>query len=425
MQGRLLGKNNLILLCICSLLGSRLLDAVGMPSIVNFVHFAFFILAVIVGVNHLTIQRTILNVSILLVFCTVVISSVFNFIAPLNLILTLLILLEPFVISSLSKGWSSEMYIKIENILCAFSLLNLLISYVEYFILGYIDDAVSGIFVGMGSGAHINGSFSMLMGIYYIYAVYKKSSRVTRIKGMILGILHFAVIVMCDNKQSIMGFGIGLAILLLLNAKDVKKFLCTLFVLIVGVLIVYILTFSVLGKIMTWVSNPAEMIMGINAKLSFIESLNDFRENPVQFLFGFGPGMTLSRVARILPDYQSLSFLGVTYSDITQYFKMVYANSWIMISSSMWAFYFSYASFFGDLGIVGLCLIVKMYLSFYKQFCTKSISKLLWATVLAHGFIFDWLEEPSFLLPYFLVILLINFEITDYNLRKRIVTRLL
>lgn len=407
--------------CIVSLFVSRILVAIGFPSIINFLHFVFFLFLIIFLVSHTRkIKKNNLNIAIVVVAICIFISAIVNFVKPVNTILMLLIILEPFVIIAITRKWDINTYVKVENILVILSFLNLLISYFQYFVLGYVDDAVTGIFIGMGSGAHINGAFSMAIGTYIMYCACQKKLKKSIISGTVVTILHYAVIIMCDNKQSILGYGMGLVVVILLSAKNVKNFFKTLLCLVVAIVGVYILSTTVLWKMTNWLSNPENMMLGIDMKFSFIESLKSFRENGLQVLFGFGPGMTLSRVARLLPEYGGLSAFGVTDSSVIEFFKNVYADSWIMQSSSIWTFYFSYASFYGDLGVVGLVAIVSMYIVFYKSFCHKLLPKFLWATILAHGVIFDWLEEPAFVLCYLLIIILIDAEIykSDANGRK-------
>lgn len=410
----------MIIWCIVFLYTSRIFAYFHIPSIINFAHFGFLLIAIIMGLSQsiITTKRSMIIPALALALL-ISFSGIVNLVAPFNILLTFLIIAEPFIIAHFSLSWEDSTYINIENIILVLSFFNLIISYFQYFVLGYIDDAVTGIFLQMGSGAHLNGAFAMGVGAYVLYRIFVCDSR-HKIAGIIYSILQFGVIILADNKQSLLGFAMGAIILLFLNAKDVKQTFKTIFLLILGATVVYYFTFSLLEKISTWTSDTSEMLLGVKAKFSFIEYLKNLRTSPLQVIFGFGPGMTLSRVARILPDYSSVGFWGITISNITAFFKSIYSNSWIMISSSIWTFYFSWASFYGDLGIAGVIAVFMLYISFYKNFCRKTMAKYFWAVVISHGFIFDWLEEPSFVVAYFLLIILINSDVDKVKSQKRL-----
>lgn len=403
-----INKDSLILMCIWALMGSRIICAFGAPSILNFLHFGFLIILITLDVIKGNLLLNTFTLSLMGLIIIILISAILNLIAPVNTLLTILILIEPFILISGSSRWQNSLFVKTENALIFFSLLNLIISYYQYFILKLIDDDVRGIFLKMSSGAHLNGAFAIVMSIYFIHVGFMTNSLKCKVKSVIIAFLQLAIVVMCDNKQSILGYGIGLMLLVFANVKNVKVFLKTVGLFILGILFVYLLTFSVFSKILTWVDNPEYMLMGIKLKFSFIEILKIFRNNPIQLLIGFGPGMTLSRVARLLPEYKSLSFLGVTYSEISEYFKFLYSQSWLMQASSLWMYYFSYASFYGDFGLLGLGAMINAYRNTFNKFCKTNLTKYLFWVVLAHGFLFDWLEEPSFMVTYFITIILLE-----------------
>lgn len=409
-----INENDLYILCILSLFISRILVYFHFPSIINFLHFALLIMAMIISLKKGTIHfKDSMSGIMLLTTMVIILSTIINSVKPLNCILVLLILLEPFIIANSSINWKENYFVKIENILIKLSIINLLISYFQFFFLKMVDDDVTGIFFGMGSGAHINGAFSMITALYLIYYSTKKNFSKTRC--ILISLLLLFVVIMCDNKQSILAYGLAAIMLLILNSKNIKQTFITILLIAFGALIVYILTFSVLGKITTWTSKPDEIVMGMNAKFSFIENLDNFRTDNLTYLFGFGPGMSFSRIARMLPEYSSLDFLGTSISPINATFYNIYLNSWIMLSSSMWSFYFSWASIFGDLGIIGLLTIVALYFKFYKIFCSKTINKYVWAIIVCHGLIFDWLEEPAFVVSHFIIIILLNHDFSDDN----------
>lgn len=398
----------LIYFCVLSLLGSRLIVYLGFPSIVNFVHFGFLLLIILLNVLSGKVKRNKYTVYLIILACIIIFSALINFVAPLNTILTLLILLEPFILVCSFNKWSDIFYIKMENMLVVFSMISLFLSYFQFFVLKFKDDDVRGIFLQMGSGGHLNGAFSIIMAIYFLFIAFNYKSSNKRFFSIVLSIMFLAIVVMCDNKQSILGYGLGLVLLLLSNVKNYKRFAKNLFIMVIGLIVFYFLTNSVLSKVLTWLNNIEYVFEGIQLKFSFIKVLRENRSNIFQLFFGFGPGMSLSRVARLLPEYKSLSFLGISFSLITQQFKDFYATSWLMQASSLWMFYFSFASFFGDLGIFGLVTMIMLYIKSIKKFCNNQLSRYLLFVVCSHGLLFDWLEEPSFMVVYFLIIVLIG-----------------
>lgn len=418
-----LNSLNLTYWCILCLLGSRLLVALGFPSIFNFLHFAILIIIVVLKITKEKLCKNGYTICLLVMTTLILVSSILNVIAPLNTALTILILLEPFILVANCEKWNENYCIRIENMLTIFSLVNLVLSYFQYFILHLRDDDVRGIFLRMGSGGHLNGAFSIVMAIYYIYIArkYEKNPKI-RAGLYTISILCLFIVIMCDNKQSILGYGIGLLLLLLSNVKNLKIVFKNFVIICCGIVVFLFLSQNILSKAMTWLGNMNYVIDGIYLKFSFIEVLREYRSSLIQLFFGFGPGMTLSRVARLLPEYQSLSFLGVSYSNVTQHFKDIYAGSWLMQASSLWMFYFSFASFFGDLGLFGLIGMITLYIASVKKLCHNQLSRYLMFVVFSHGLLFDWLEEPSFMVVYLIIIVLINYDWKTKN--KRLIFKL-
>lgn len=398
----------LIYTCILSLLGSRLIVSVGVPSIFNFVHLGILIIIIFMQIKKGKILKSRYNVCLIEVVCIALLSSAINHIAPLNIILFLLILLEAFILVSSYEKWSERFYVKIENMLILFSLTNLILSYYQYFVLGLIDDDVRGIFLRMGSGGHLNGAFSIVMAVYFMFITLTYNHSINKIPLIVISVMNFAIVLMCDNKQSILGYCLGLVFLSVSNIKNIKKFIKSILIILLSFSILFFLISSLLPKAVSWLNNMDYVFEGIRIKLSFIETLRSNRTSILQLFLGFGPGMTLSRVARILPEYHSLNFLGVSSSNVTQQFKDFHAESWLMQSSSLWMYYFSFASFFGDIGLVGLVGMIKLYKESVKRLCNNQLSRYLMFVVVSHGLLFDWLEEPAFMVVYFVVIVLIG-----------------
>lgn len=401
----------LIYICVFSLLGSRLIVFLGFPSILNFFHFIVLLVIIFLFILKGKVKKNKYTFALLTVAFTVLLSSLFNFIAPFNTVLMLLILLEPFLLVNTYEKWDEIFFLKMENMLVLFSIINFILSYFQFFILKFRDDDVRGIFLKMGSGGHLNGAFSLVMAVYFLYIAFRyKRCLVERISLMILSIMYLIIVLMCDNKQSILAYGLGAVFLSFSNIKNIKIFIKNLIIIALGSFVFYLLLSNILPKALSWLNNMEYVCEGIRLKLSFIETLRNNRSNIFQLFFGFGPGMTLSRVARLLPEYRNLSFLGISYSNITQQFKEFYSTSWLMQASSLWMYYFSFASFFGDLGLIGLWSIVILYKESIKKLCKNQEAKYLIFVVISHGLLFDWLEEPAFMVVYFLIIILIGHE---------------
>ena len=407
-------KNDIYNFAIIFLFISRLLVFFHFPSILNFFHFIFIIIGIIWSLFSPTNINHNLSIPILLIAIEILLSGTINFVGFFNIILCLIMVIEPFVIANNSIEWEEKNYIFIRKFLSIISLINLLISYFQYFVLGFFDDDVRGIFLGMGSGAHINGAFSIIMAIYCIYLTYNKYTKCDYTKKVIYSIyaiLLLFIVVMCDNKQSILAFALGAILLIIFGSSNIKQTLKNLFFVTIGIAIVYLLTFSILSKITIWTSNIDEITMGLESKFSFINYLKHFDSSNIRKIIGFGPGMTLSRLARLLPEYSSYDFLGITISPMTSFFKKIYSDSWIMLSSSMWTYYFSWAAFYGDLGFMGVICIIFAYIKVYKYFCKNNVSRWIFYSMIVHGMIFDWLEEPAFVVSCILIMILINNDI--------------
>lgn len=129
---------------------------------------------------------------------------------------------------------------------------------------------------------------------------------------------------------------------------------------------------------------------------------------PGGWLFGLGPGNSISRVALMgLPGYVNpaspVYMLGLTPAPATkEIWAMGYSSS-VRASTSIWSGISSVLGLFGDLGLIGLFLYLWMCWKIFQVLRGRTT----WEAGAAIGFLamagilgaaYDWLEEPGFML---------------------------
>jgi hypothetical protein len=100
----------------------------------------------------------------------------------------------------------------------------------------------------------------------------------------------------------------------------------------------------------------------------------------------------------MLPQYPFLNQLctiSENYDILFAYNQSNYLTNSVT-GSSAWMMLFSWAGIFGDLGAVGVLVIVAAYRKIYKMSGTSFYGKLMIVLFVLHGCIFQWMDEPVF-----------------------------
>jgi hypothetical protein len=394
-------SNSYVFLLMVSLVSAfypRILTAVGFPTIINFVHYGLLFMLFMVMVFQVQTRFSVkLLAGLFLLFGSMFISAIYNQAGLINVFLDFLILSQPimFIYLANNKRWSEKHLKTFRFVLLSFTTINAVFAYIQYIILGLRTDAVKGVFLQMGAGHHIAGAIALSSCVYAIY----------RFKNQLLWygfvIFQMMVTVFVDNKQSLVVFLISLLILTILNLHKFKKALFYLITLMIFVIVIRLLALTIFPQLFHW-ANIDKIQEGLEAKLAVFSIIHSFHSSFMNVLFGLGPGHTVGRLAQILPDYYSiLSNLGATMSEITGYIWFIHETNWITNSrtgSSMWSLFFSWAGIWGDLGLVGVILYLFLWIFVYRKFCVDNYSKFLIITILVHGAVFQWMEEPAYML---------------------------
>lgn len=396
--------SSLVMFGLATAFFPRLIAAVGVPSVVNFIHFACISL-----ISGLTLPqiRTKLRIDIskvillglftLLVLITA--SAYLNNAGFINIVIDFLLLAEPFMllIAIIGIRMSSADVEKMRFWLMVFAFANVLLALVQYFVLGlrFNPDDIKGVFLNQGAGHHVGGAVSMTAAVYFFV-----DSKIRSIWIRTLGTVAFMsqVYPLSDSKQVIAVFVASLVILSFTKFKSVAKALQYLTLTLVVVSTVLWVATNVLK--LYWVK--LDLIQsGFIQKLSVFSVFALSYHSPLNWLLGLGPGHTIGRLGLLLPDYyEYFQPLGATISPVTEAVQQAGAANWqsAVSGSSMWSLTFSWAGIWGDLGLLGLVTYLCLWFFVWYRLCLDDLSKFFVITILMFGAIFNWIEEPGYML---------------------------
>jgi hypothetical protein len=389
----------------------RLLTTVGAPKVINFLHFAF--VPIVFGLVYPKIQPY----SLRLLWITfallgaITLSAFVNASGIANIVLDYLLLAEPFLflIAIVSIPWSQASINRFRLWLLLFAFVNVGMAYYQWFVLGEINDGVKGIYVDQGAGHHIAGAVALSAAIYFLVDFPPVGSRWLRVAlGVAVAASFVPVVVFTDAKQAILAFLLALPIMILLTllnfskTNNITKIFVYMVVTVVMVGVTIHLGNTVLPGIKNWTSNIDLSREGLEQKFSIFSLLAQHYTSPVSWLVGLGPGHTVGRLGLMMPDYGTyLRPWGVTTSDIVQEVRRVKEANYVTNSktgSSVWSLTFTWAGVWGDLGLLGLGTYLSLWFVVLRRFCLDDLSRFLVITILVFGVVFDWIEEPGYVL---------------------------
>ncbi|MBW4630348.1 MAG: hypothetical protein KME30_00125 [Iphinoe sp. HA4291-MV1] len=408
----------MIVLFLASAMFPRVLSAIKFPSVVNFLHFAFA-LALFVWVIPIIRSRIAVRLLVgLLILLTIsTFSALLNKAGLINVLLNFLMLAEPFIllIAITSTKLPQNSIKKLQKWIFIFIYIHLVFVYCQKFILKVpTNDDVKGIFLNMGAGHHVGGDVALTFGVYFLLASGVRSIWLR----IFVFILCLGNILVADVKQVVIAFLVSWFILIITQFKEIWKALMYLGIAIpttIGVLKII----NTLYAGIRYISDMEVVTEAFQYKLSVFSIITSFYKSDLNWLFGLGPGHTISRLGWLMKDYiQFLKPLGVTGSSV---FNTVWiaqesyywSNS--ITGSSMYSLLFSWAGIWGDLGIIGLGVYLYLWFLVWKYVCVDKLSKFFLITVFVAGFIFSWMEEPAFML---FVVSLIGLQWQKYHAEK-------
>jgi hypothetical protein len=416
-----INNSTMLLLAYGSAFFPRIIQSIGAPPLINFLHFATvtFAFAITISTTRTKNRNQIaifweLAFGLLLLFVVMTTSALLNGAGVINVILDFLLLTEPFILllTVVCLPQSNEIIGKVRHWLIVFALINLLLAIAQAILISLhllpvtrysIEDNVQGVFYLSGAGNYVSVSISICVSLYF-YIFYKTLPFWIRISGFIAS---FYQLLASDSKQILLSFLLGWMLLLVTKYnRPVKLIIST----IVFVLFVFCFLWSIenlnieqLGAFKMWLSR-SELYgpegEAVQLKTAAIRTIVSHYNSPLNWLFGLGPGHTVSRLGGwVIRDYRSLlAPLGITSHPVTEEMWAIVNGNWLALSTTMFSPLFSWIGIWGDLGFLGLGAYLYIWYVVWCRLCLEDFSKLMVLTVFVFGLIFTQIEEPGYML---------------------------
>lgn len=421
----LIDNTSLIILAFSVVFYSRIFCAITRaPSILNLAHFAVvpFVLAVILFTSRAKDRKQIdiaysflLGIFIFLV--AVLASALWNNTGLINAIVSFMMLCEPFMflLAIACIPMSAKSVKRIKNWLIWSAVINFVLAAIQKPLIdaGMLyakglngTDGCAGVFFVSVAGGYVSASVSVALAFYFFI-----NEKTFPLWMRILPIIAaFWQILFSDSKQIVLAYLIGWGLLILVSLKDFGK---TIQLLIGSIILGYgflwcLQNVEAFAAYTTWIRpelyGPDRQAW--YAKFYSVRSILSHYQSPLNWLFGLGPGNTVSRLgAWFLKDYWSiLGPLGATTSPIGRE-AMDFVNSfWLCYSSSLFSPIFGWAGIWGDLGLFGLGAYLFLSYLTWQNFGLDNSLKVTLLSILVMGFIFTQMEEPGFTLSIALIL---------------------
>lgn len=414
--------NNIIFLIIASFLFTRVLVFVGLPSSINHIHYLLIFMSYLWSLAFIKDSQNIsLNKLIFLFVLFIFVSTLYNKISKFNFIVYTLIILEPFFyyifLIRVKLSLIDQKFIK--KIIILFSSLNTLICYIQYFIFNLKHDDVQGLFINLGAGHHVAGFVATLTATYVFFLTKLNNY----IKFTIILIL-VSVNILSDAKQVVLSFVIALFIFYLIKFFKTKNITYILKILFnTGLMIILIYILYSINKVYFspyFSKNIDEIKEGLDLKFSIFELFKYYHYSYLNNFFGLGPGQTTSRLALMIPDYQDFLFFNFSINELTNIIWIFQQSNYITATStgsSLFAPFFFWGGIYGDIGSLGVLIYLILWQQILKLNEYDEYSIFLVILVLLKGIVFNWPEEPPFIL---LIVSLLAIRFYDIKNSKNI-----
>jgi hypothetical protein len=394
---------------------TRVLTAVKIPTIINFVHLFVIPWACIFTLSKTPIKdrkqisaTKELLFALFLFFTINVASALINHAGIINVLLNFLLFCEHFLLllAIISVPMNQEKLQRFRAHIIIAGIVNTFFAYFQYYVLQLQKvglagaDNIKGVFIGQGAGHVVGASVALTFGIFY-FLVAKKVPIWIR---AIIFLATFWHMNMADAKQVILVLGLGWIVLLLTKVQNIGKFIQYFIPAIVIGVAFYWATQNIpeFRAFNTWVRPE---IYGPQGEATLLK-IATFRIVPTYYtsflnpLFGLGPGHTVGRLGGwMLKEYYELLIpLGATISPASNAIWDAVRQSWLGDQSSMFSPMFGWAGIWGDLGFLGLTSFMYIWLIVWRKLCFDDISKYLVICVFIFGLVFSQMEEPGYMM---------------------------
>jgi len=417
--------SSFILLAFATAYFPRLLESIGFPSPINFIHFATIPLACWISVirsRSKDYQQIIASWMIIyglgMLVASMLASALVNEAGIINIIVDFLLLGEPFILvlamacipmNAKRVNWFSKWLIR-------FGFCNLILAtgqYILFIVLGMHPkagnpDYVQGVFYHSGSGHVISASVSLTFGLYY-WISEKNAPLWKRVTPLIWAFWQMLV---ADAKQVLLVFLIAGCFLIITKLENIVE------------AIKYITGTSIFISIILWCFNNVPAFGAFSTwarpeiygpegeatllKTASIRVISSYKTNLLHELFGLGPGHTVGRLGgwMIREYHHLLGPLGVTSHPASSETWAAVGASWLGDQSSMFSPFWGWAAIWGDLGWLGVATYLFLAVIIWIYFCKDDISRFILLTVGIFGLIFTQMEEPGYMLFVAMIIMI-------------------
>lgn len=437
---KLIDNTSLIIFAFSVVFYSRIFCSIThAPSILNIAHFAIvpFVLVVVLLTSRSKDHKQIaiaysflLGIFIFLV--AVLASALWNNTGLINVIVSFMMLVEPFMflLAIVCIPMSAKSVTRIKNWLIWSVLINFVLAAVQKPLIDagklYANgfngtDGCGGVFFVSGAGNYVSASVSVVFALYF-FTNQKTFPLWMRIVAIIAA---FWQILFSDSKQIVLAYLIAWVLLILVNSKDFGK---TIKLLSAIALFGYGFLWCVqnLKAFAAFTSWARPELYGPDGyawytKFYSVRSILSYYQSPLDWLFGLGPGHTVSRLGVwFLRDYWSiLEPLGATTNPISQDAMEFCGNSWLCSGSTLFMPIFGWAGIWGDLGLLGVGAYLFLGYLAWQYFSLDDALKITSLAVFVMGFIFTQMEEPGFMLS---IALILGLAWQERQLKKKIQT---
>ncbi len=408
----------LIIIAFCSVFYPRVLDTIGFPPAINFVHFLIvpFTLGVAIFTTPIKDRKQIaiswqIIVAILLLLGVMLASALLNKAGIVNIFLDFVLLSEPFllILAIICLPLSTASLAKLRTWLLVSAAINVVLAIIQYFlietgklrIIGYSPaDGVQGVFYLSGAGNYVSVAVSLCVALYYLIDA-KNVSLGWRLFWFVAA---FYQLLVSDSKQILIVFVIAWLLLVLTKFNQVDRFLFYFIAITLSLIALFWaienVDFAGLNAFKYWFSRTE--LYGpdgeaVNAKMAGINIILSYFKSPLNWWLGLGPGHTVGRLGGwILRDYKNMLLpLGATVHPASLQTWQLMTSNWLILESSMFSPMFTWAGIWGDLGFLGLGVFLYLGYIVWHHLCRDDLSKLFVLTMVVYGLIITQMEEPG------------------------------
>jgi hypothetical protein len=403
----------LVAAVLSAMLSRTLVAYAAAPPVVNFAHFPLVGLAYVLARRRSRL-RAVRNAERLLVVSAILTAASWMGGTDSSLLRAMLlwpVLMEPFVViltiyhlsgQGMPSRWARYLAVSIVLAEVPIALGQALTS--------GIGDAVQGTLVGQGAGHHVLGLMGLAVALTGLADLVMGQGRLWSWSGaMVAG--GFSLGILTDVKQGLALFLVVAALVGVIGLRRRSHLSSRALATLAAVATLVILAAS-LNTFSLALREPWRASAFLDAKTAaFTTSTELMAEAPVGYLVGLGPGTTYTRVAWLTSPLGADSFLQRLDLETTAVAARL-AEEWrrnpLWQASSATSPFSTWTGVFGDLGALGLLayaglwwLLARVAIRFGAD-GPGALGLVVFSILL--GILFNWLEEPQYVLTVGLLI---------------------